>query len=231
MSEERAAADPLSCVEVEPAAEARGSVIWLHGLGADGHDFEPIVPLLGLPDVRFVFPNAPARPVTINGGMVMPAWYDILSLGGPGAGERTEDVRRSARLIEALVQREERRGVPSTRIVLAGFSQGAAMALFVGARYPRPLLGIMVLSGYEVLAETREAEASGANRTTPILSCHGTLDPLVAVGRGRQAYRTYASPQRPAEWREFPIGHEVSPEEIGVIRDWLRGLFVRDSPP
>jgi len=163
--------------------------------------------------------------VTINGGMVMPAWYDILALGGPGPGERAPDVRQSARLIEALLEREEQRGVASSHIVLAGFSQGAAMALHVGTRYPRPLLGIMVLSGYQVLAETREAEASPANRTTPILFCHGTQDPLVAVGRGRQAHGAHASPERPTEWHEFPIGHEVSPAEIAVIRDWLKARF------
>jgi phospholipase/carboxylesterase len=215
----------LPCVEVEARGEPRGSVVWLHGLGADGHDFEPIVSLLGLPIVRFVFPNAPARPVTINGGMVMPAWYDITSLGGRGPGEREADVRLSARLIEAVVEREETRGVPSTRIVLAGFSQGAALALHVGVRFPRPLLGIMVLSGYEVLPETRGAEASEANRATPMLFCHGTHDPLVGMERGRRAYQAYAGPERKAEWHEFPMGHEVSPAEIVVIRAWLGGLF------
>lgn len=215
----------LPSVEVPARGEARGSVVWLHGLGADGHDFEPIVSLLGLPFVRFVFPNAPARPVTINAGMVMPAWYDVVSLGGPGPGEREADVRLSARLIEAVLEREEKRGVPSTRIVLAGFSQGAALALHVGVRFPRPLLGIMVLSGYEVLPETRGAEASEANRATPMLFCHGTQDPLVAVDRGREAYRAYARPERKAEWHEFPMGHEVSPAEIVVIREWLGGLF------
>ena len=215
----------LSCVEVEARGEPRGSVVWLHGLGADGHDFEPIVSLLGLPIVRFVFPNAPARPVTINGGMVMPAWYDITSLGGRGPGESEADVRLSARLIATLVEREEKRGVPSSRIVLAGFSQGAAMALHVGARFPRPLLGIMILSGYEALAETREAEAGEANRTTPMLFCHGTHDPLVGIDRGRRAHEAYARPDRKTEWHEFPIGHEVSPAEIVVIRDWLAERF------
>jgi len=163
--------------------------------------------------------------VTINGGMVMPAWYDVVSLGGPGPGERADDVRRSSRLIEAVLEREEKRGVPSSRIVLAGFSQGAAMALHVGIRYPRPLLGIMVLSGYEVLPETRAAEASGANRATPMLFCHGTYDPLVAIQRGRQAHRAYQSAERPAEWHEFPIAHEVSPPEIAVIAGWLEARF------
>jgi phospholipase/carboxylesterase len=229
MTEGAAAAERLSCVEVEARGEAQGSVVWLHGLGADGHDFEPIVPLLGLADVRFVFPNAPARPVTINGGMVMPAWYDIVSLGGPGPGERAPDVRHAARLIEALLEREERRGMPSSRIVLAGFSQGAAMALHVGIRYPRSLLGIMVLSGYEVLPDGREAETSAANKTTPMLFCHGTQDPLVAVERGRQAYRAHAHPERKAEWHEFPIGHEVSPPEIEAIRRWLAGRFAAEA--
>jgi phospholipase/carboxylesterase len=215
----------LSCVEVEARGEPRGSVVWLHGLGADGHDFEPIVSLLGLPIVRFVFPNAPARPVTINGGMVMPAWYDITSLGGRGPGEREADVRLSARLIAAVVEREEARGVPSSRIVLAGFSQGAAMALRVGVRFPRPLLGIMVLSGYEVLPETREAEAAEANHATPMLFCHGTYDPLVAIERGKEAYKSCAGPGRKAEWHEFPMGHEVSPDEIAVIAGWLKARF------
>lgn len=215
----------LPCVEVEARGEPVGSVVWLHGLGADGHDFEPIVSLLGLPHVRFVFPNAPSRPVTINGGMVMPAWYDITSLGGRGPGEREEEVRASARLVQAVLAREEQRGVPSSRIVLAGFSQGAAMALHVGTRYPRTLLGIMVLSGYEVLPETREAEAAEANRTTPMLFCHGTYDPLVGIDRGRRAHQAYARPEHKAEWHEFPMGHEVSPAEIVVIRDWLAGLF------
>jgi phospholipase/carboxylesterase len=163
--------------------------------------------------------------VTINGGMLMPAWYDVVSLGGPGPGERADDVRRAARLIEAVLEREEKRGVPSSRIVLAGFSQGAAMALHVGIRYARPLLGIMVLSGYEVLPETREVEAGEANRTTPMLFCHGTYDPLVAIQRGRQAHRAGQAAERPAEWHEFPIAHEVSPPEIAVIAGWLKARF------
>ena len=215
----------LSCVQVEPAGPARGSVLWLHGLGADGHDFEPVVPLLDLPDVRFVFPNAPARPVTINGGMVMPAWYDILHIGGPPSGERRPDVRESARLIEAVLDREEGRGVPSSRIVLAGFSQGAAMALHVGIRHAKPLLGIMVLSGYQVLGETSEEEASAANRATPMLFCHGRHDPLVAIQWGRQAHEACARSGRDARWHEFPIAHEVSLPEIAVIRDWLKARF------
>src|SRR5207245_2071246 len=156
-----------------------GVVVWLHGLGADGHDFEPVVPILGLPRARFVFPHAPRGPVTINGGVVMPAWYDIVAIGGDGAKE--EDVRRSAKQLRALLEREEKNGVPADRIILAGFSQGGAMALHVGTRYPRALRGIMVLSGYEVLPPTRERDATPANRTTPMLCCHGTAEPLVAA--------------------------------------------------
>jgi phospholipase/carboxylesterase len=202
-------------------------VVWLHGLGADGHDFEPIVPILGLPRARFVFPHAPSIPVTINGGMVMPAWYDIVSIGG--GGEKEADVRRSAARIRALLEREEERGVRVDRIVIAGFSQGAAMALHVGTRYPRGLLGIMVLSGYQVLAHTHAAEETPANQSTPMLFCHGTADPLVPIAVGRAAYRAHAHPGRPAEWHEFPIGHEVSPAELVVIRQWLAARFCRPA--
>jgi phospholipase/carboxylesterase len=199
----------------------------LHGLGADGHDFEPIVPLLGLPRARFVFPHAPALPVTINGGMVMPAWYDIVSIGG--GGEKEADVRRSATLIQALVAREEERGVPAGRIVVAGFSQGGAMALHVGTRYAKGLLGIMVLSGYEVLAHTHPVEEAPANQSTPMLFCHGTADPLVPVEAGRAAYQAHAHSGRPAEWHEFPMEHEVSPAELVAIRHWLAARFGRPA--
>jgi phospholipase/carboxylesterase len=215
----------LSCVEIDPPGKPEGVVVWLHGLGADGHDFEPVVPILGLPRARFVFPHAPRAPVTINGGMVMPTWYDILAIGGGGANEA--DVRRSAKQLQALLEREEQRGVPADRIILAGFSQGAAMALHVGTRYPRALRGIVALSGYEVLPHTREREETPANRTTPMLFCHGTADPLVPIAAGRLAYEAHAHPERPAEWHEFPMAHEVSPSELTVIRQWLGARFGR----
>ena len=199
--------------------------MWLHGLGADGHDFEPVVPILGLPRARFVFPHAPRVPVTINGGIVMPAWYDIVAIGAGGANET--DVRRSAKQIRALLEREEQNGVPTDRIILAGFSQGAAMALHVGTRYPRALRGIMALSGYEVLPHMREREETPANRATPMLFCHGTADPLVPIAAGRLAYEAHAHPERPAEWHEFPMAHEVSPSELTVIRQWLGARFGR----
>ena len=217
----------LPAVEIDPPGRPEGAVVWLHGLGADGHDFEPIVPILGLPRARFVFPHAPAMPVTINGGMVMPAWYDIVTIGA--GAEKEPDVRRSAAQIRALVEREEHSGVPADRIILAGFSQGAAMALHVGTRYPRALRGIMVLSGYEVLARLREREEAIANRATPMLFCHGTADPVVPIAAGRMAYEAHARPDRPAEWHEFPMGHEVSPSELTVIRQWLGARFGRTA--
>ena len=213
-------ATPLPCVEVGPRGPADGAVIWLHGLGANGHDFEPIVPYLELPRVRFVFPHAPLRPVTINGGMVMPAWYDITALARPG-GEDADQVKESSAQVGALIARENGRGIDSGRIVIAGFSQGAAVALHAGTRHPERLAGIMVLSGYEVRARSREAEASPANRRTPMLFCHGTEDPLVPVEAGRAAYEAYATPEREAVWREFPMAHQVSDEEIATVRGWL----------
>jgi phospholipase/carboxylesterase len=211
----------LSCVEVGPRGQADGAVVWLHGLGADGHDFEPIVPMLGLPRVRFVFPNAPLRAVTINGGMVMPAWYDILALGRRSS-EDEAGVRESAKEIAALLAREKQRGVPPARTVLAGFSQGGALALHVGVRHPETLAGILVLSGYEVLAATREGEASPANRRTPMFFGHGTEDPVVPLAGGRAAYTAHATPEREAVWREYEMAHSVSPEEIEDVAGWLR---------
>jgi phospholipase/carboxylesterase len=213
----------LPCFEIEARGEARGSIVWMHGLGASGHDFEDVVPMLGLPDVRFVFPHAPQHAVTINGGLIMPAWYDIRSLAGPER-ENPDHVRDSAQRIGALIERERQRGVPADRIVLAGFSQGAALALFVGVRHPETLAGIMVLSGLELLPETRAAEASAANRGTPVLFCHGSYDPTVDVGWAREAYAAYGE-GRPAEWHEFPIAHQMSLEEIDVIRGWLHARF------
>jgi phospholipase/carboxylesterase len=213
----------LPGVEIEPAGQAAGTIIWLHGLGANGHDFEPIVPHLGLSGVRFVFPHAPARPVTINGGFIMPAWYDILAMGTEG-GENGDDVRESAAQVEALIAREASRGVPAGRIVLAGFSQGGAMALFAGLRHARPLRGIMVLSGYEVVSRARH-EVAPENRATPLLFCHGTYDPMVDVQRARAAFAAYRDGRPDAQWHEFPMGHEVSPAEIVVIRTWLTARF------
>jgi phospholipase/carboxylesterase len=218
----------LRCVEIEPAASAAGSVVWLHGLGASGHDFEDIVPMLERPDVRFVFPHAPSRPVTINMGLIMPAWYDIASLDERRSHANARHVAESSEQVAALLEREQERGVPSSRIVLAGFSQGGAIALHLGTRYAKPLLGILVLSAYELFPDARADEASSANRTTPMLFCHGTHDPMVPLARGREAYAAHRSTEREAEWHEFPMAHQVCLPEIEVIRDWLGRLF---APP
>lgn len=219
-------AEILDCVEVAPTAPQTGSVIWLHGLGASGHDFEPIVPQLELPSARFVFPHAPEIPVTINAGMIMPAWYDILTLDEVPEREDGDQIRTSAKLIEALIEREIDRGITPDRIVLAGFSQGGAMALHVAARFRAPLCGLMVLSGYLVLGEDFSTEAVPDNLDRPVLFCHGRRDPMVRCGRGRQTYETVAAlaPQGEEQmaWHDFSMGHEVCPEEIDVVGTWLR---------
>jgi len=220
----RASTTLLPCVEVGPTGAVDGAVVWMHGLGASGHDFEELVPLLRLPRVRFVFPHAPQRAVTINMGLIMPAWYDIRSLTSP----REEDergIRESQGLIEALVTRELERGVPAARIVLAGFSQGGAMALFTGLRHAEALAGVMVLSGYEVLPQTRSAELSTANHETPLLCCHGSHDQVVPLGLARAAFEAHARAEREAAWHEFPMGHEVCLSEVDVVRAWLQARF------
>ncbi len=215
----------LECVEVEPASTADASVIWLHGLGADGHDFPPIVPLLGLPaghGVRFVFPHAPAIPVTINGGMIMPAWYDIRAIDL----ERSADeagVRRSVERVRALLEREQERGIPAGRIVLAGFSQGGAIALHLGLRYEQRLAGLLLLSTYIACDCDLERERSSANADTPIFQAHGTLDPMVGLERGVAARERLRALGYAVEWYEYPMQHEVVVEEIEQVGAWLRG--------
>ncbi len=212
----------LPCVEREPAAgPARASVLWLHGLGADGHDFEPIVPLLGLEDagVRFVFPHAPSMPVTVNGGFVMPAWYDIVALGG--ARQDVDGLRRSAARVARLVERERERGVPSERIVLAGFSQGGAVAAHLALRSEERLAGLVLLSTYLVDAETVEAEATEASRGLPVFQAHGLYDEMVTPQRGAAARAVFEGRGHPLAWHEYPIAHEVCEEEIKALGSWL----------
>jgi phospholipase/carboxylesterase len=218
---------PLETVEIETAPAPEAAVIWLHGLGADGHDFEPIVPELRLPPspgVRFVFPHAPMRPVTINAGWVMRAWYDVRE----EAGVRQEDgpgVRASQREIDALIAREVARGVAPRRIALAGFSQGGAMALQAGLRHPERLAGIMALSCALPLADTVATEASPANRDVPIFMAHGTQDPLIPLARGARARDLLHQLGYRVEWREYPMPHAVCPEEIRDISAWLRTVI------
>lgn len=207
-------------VETGPAPEA--SVIWLHGLGADGSDFVPIVPALGLrAPVRFVFPHAPMRPVTINHGMVMRAWYDVLALEGGVRQEDEPGILESARRVEGLLAAEVARGVAPARVILAGFSQGGAMALHVGLRHAASLGGLLVLSTYLPLAGTVKAEASPAGRGTPVFFAHGTQDELIHVTRARGARDALVALGCAVDYREYPIGHTVSDAVIRDLAAWL----------
>lgn len=214
-------------VEIETGRNPSGSVIWLHGLGADGHDFEPIVPELVRPGeraLRFVFPHAPIRPVTLNGGYAMRAWYDIVSLERRGPEDET-GIRASQATIEGLIRRENERGVPSERIVLAGFSQGGALALVAGIRYPQKLAGIMGLSCYLLLADRFKAERNPANQATPIFLAHGLQDPIVAAALGEQARASLEAAGYAVEWHAYPMPHSVSPQEVADIAAWLRRVL------
>ncbi len=218
----------LECVEIPPVVgEAQGAIIWLHGLGASGHDFEPIAPLLELHDIRFIFPHAPEQPVSLNRGYVMPSWYDIRTLEAGPNRESEADIRETALRIEALITREIERGLMPSDIVLAGFSQGGAIALHVGLRYEETLKGIMALSTYMVMPDTLGTEALEANENTPVLFCHGTQDDVVLPERGQHAYELLKSryPGRDVKQHTFPMAHEVCPEEIGTIKAWLHERF------
>lgn len=219
--------DLLEYIEVETARDPQYSVIWMHGLGADGHDFEPIVPFLGLPPelaVRFIFPHALRRPITINGGMAMRAWYDIIEIS-TSRGQDEAGIQHSAEKICDLIEREIKRGIPASRIVLAGFSQGGAMAIHVGLRYPQTLAGIMVLSGYLLYPERLEAEHSSANSATRVFVGHGTQDPMVPFSLGQATVRALEAGQWPVETHSYPIPHSVSQEEIADVGRWLRFCF------
>jgi phospholipase/carboxylesterase len=213
----------LDAIEITTGPKPRLAVLWLHGLGADGHDFEPIVPELGLPRepaVRFVFPNAPLRPVTVNNGMVMRAWYDVSF----AAGRRQEDepgVRESQKRIEALIEREARRGVPAASVCLFGFSQGGAMALQTGLRHPERLGGIAALSCFLPLADTLAAEAHPANRDVPIFLAHGAHDDLIPIARGAECRDRLIALGYRVEWREYAMPHSVCMEEIADLSAWL----------
>jgi phospholipase/carboxylesterase len=216
--------DLLETIEIETAPAPRAAIIWLHGLGADGHDFVPIVPELQLPStlaVRFVFPHAPMRPVTINGGAVMRAWYDVVAAGGDRR-EVEPGVRESQRRIEALIDREHGRGIAGSAILLAGFSQGGAMALHTGLRHAQRLAGIMALSCFLPLADAVAAEASPTNRETSIFMAHGTQDPLIPVARGRLARDLLTAQGYRVGWHEYPMPHAVCAAEIDDIAHWLR---------
>ena len=216
----------LQTVERETGPAPTTSVIWLHGLGADGYDFDPIVPALRLaggPETRYVFPHAPLRPVTINGGMEMRAWYDILAIER-GAREDAAGIRESAAAVSALVAREAERGVPPERVVLAGFSQGGAVALHAGLRYPHQLAGIIGLSTYLPL-KAAVCEFHQANRDTPLFMAHGTLDPVVPAFLGQESAELLSQAGYSVEYKAYLMPHSVCPEEVEDVRGWLRERF------
>ena len=218
-------------VEVETGPQPTGSVIWLHGLGADGHDFEPIIPELQLPaslPLRFVFPHAPVRSVTINAGMSMRAWYDILSLDRGGPVDE-QGIRASGVFLDSLIRRETDRGIDAGRIVVAGFSQGGAIALHSALRYPEKLAGLMALSTYLPLSESFDAEVlsndEAVNGDIPIFMAHGSFDPVLPMQLGSDSARRLGESGFTVEWHDYPMAHAVCAEEIVHIRDWLLRVF------
>lgn len=222
----------LPVVEIETGPSPRVSVIWLHGLGADGHDFEPVVGVLDLhdlPPIRFIFPHAPARPVTINGGYVMRAWYDIVSSDFSARREDPKGIHESALQIEALIAHENERGIANENIILAGFSQGGAIALHVALRHPARLAGILALSTYVPLAETLAHELNAANRDVPIFMAHGRDDPVIPFDFSQRSCALLRSLGLKVDWRDYPAEHTVTMNELQDIQNWLHTLPLRDQ--
>ena len=214
-------------VIIEPETAASASVIWLHGLGADGHDFEPIVPELRLPadpGVRFIFPHAPVRAVTINAGMQMRAWYDVRHMD-LRMQEDADSINDSAKIASDYIDTEIANGIPADNIILAGFSQGGAIALHAGLRYPEKLAGLLVLSAYLPLPELLASEGSDANRTVSIMMAHGIYDPVIPVDAGKQSCEFLLQHGYPATWITYPMQHAVCLEEIRDIADWLKSCL------
>jgi phospholipase/carboxylesterase len=217
----------LPAVEMSSTMPVTASVIWMHGLGADGYDFSDIIPELQLPrtlGVRFIFPHAPHRPVTLNGGYVMRAWYDLLSPDLP-SNEDDAGIRASETAIHALIQREISKGIPASRIVLAGFSQGGAIALHTGLRYPQRLAGILGLSTYLPLAASLRAECHAANADVPILMLHGDADAVITIEEAESACAVLRDCGYAVEWRRYPMAHALCPREIYDIGAWLRRVL------
>ncbi len=211
----------LPCVEVEPRVPATAAVLWLHGLGADGHDFAPVVPELGLPPdapIRFVFPHAPSIPVTINRGHVMPAWYDILELGGARRVDET-GLLRSAQAVRALIERAVARGIDSRRIVIAGFSQGGAVGYQVALTHPAPLAGLLALSTW--FATVDSIVPDPANRALPVSIHHGLYDPVLPESLGRAGYETLLRMGYTAEYLTWPMEHSLCMPQVAHIGAWL----------
>ncbi|MFZ6645407.1 alpha/beta hydrolase [Undibacterium sp. TJN25] len=217
----------LDTIELESGPNPSAAIIWMHGLGADANDFVPIakeLDLSGCPDIRFVFPNAPTMPVTINNGYVMRSWYDIL---GTDLARREDEagLRASQASVEQLVAREISRGIPTERIILAGFSQGCAMTLQTGLRYPQKLGGLLCLSGYLPLRDLVAAERSAANQDTPIFLAHGRGDQMIQIQRAEQSRDLLAAMGYKVEWHEYMMQHSVCQEEIDDIGPWLRRVL------
>lgn len=217
----------LSTIEIQPNAAHQYSVIWLHGLGADGHDFEDIVQELHLTvsaHIRFIFPNAPIQPITINGGMEMRAWYDILAM----QLEHEVDIKgiyQSAKLIEQLIEREQNNGIAAENILLAGFSQGGVIALHVGLRYPRKLAGIIALSSYLPTLAQLDKEASEANKNTPVFMGHGILDSIVAIESGKAVFDSLHAQTYHVQWHDYVMEHSVCVEEIEHLSGFINSVF------
>lgn len=212
----------METIELKTSSNPNASVIWMHGLGADGNDFVPLVPELNLGSlgIRFIFPHAPIRPVTINGGMRMRAWYDILSFDR-SRGEDEAGLRASQALVEELIAAERARGIAAERIVLAGFSQGCAMTLMTGLRHPERLAGLLCLSGYLPLADKTASERAGANQNTPLFMAHGLDDPVITIDRARASRDVLKELGYPVEWHEYRMPHSVALDEIRDISHWL----------
>lgn len=222
----------LETIELETAPNPKAAVIWMHGLGADGNDFVPIVnelDLSGAPAIRFVFPHAPTRAVTINNGHVMRAWYDVSFGDLEGRSRRADEagVRESQAQIGALIAKEQSRGIAAARIVLAGFSQGGAIALHTGLRHPEKLAGVMALSTYLPLADSFAAEASAANKTTPVFMAHGTHDPVVPYAMGDNSRKVLEQAGYTVQWQDYPMQHSVCLEEVADIGRWLVSVLGR----
>jgi len=212
-------------VEVTRGESPTGSIIWLHGLGADGHDFEPIVPELQLPAdlaLRFVFPHAPVQPVTINGGMAMRSWYDILSLDSDGRADR-DGLLKSSAMLEELIAREVGRGIEPNRIVIAGFSQGGAVAVHTALNTEHPIAGLMALSTYLALPE--DAQSAPCRKDLPIFMAHGSFDPVLQLDWGRSSAEKLTENGYTVDWHEYPMAHAVCPQEIADISQWLSTIF------
>ena len=220
----------LTTLELQTGADPRFSVIWMHGLGADGSDFEPIVPELGLdsaPDVRFVFPNAPAIPVTCNGGYVMPAWYDIITLDSTTRTVDEAGIVHSRASIRRLIERENRRGVPCERIFLAGFSQGGAIAYTTALTHAEPVAGVIALSTYIPTQKLIPDQAAGA--ALPIFAAHGSEDDVVSIELGIRARDFVTARGHPVEWQEYPMPHSICIEEIHAVGRWLKKAMTAGS--